>query len=98
MTYPIGTPLVSGIRPTELGNGDTNVTLECITDFSFPPGSVSWMRADGTELSAQRFTVTSDGLLQISSVIPQDQAEYVCTVTNLYGASSTTATIFILGR
>ena len=89
---------MSGITPTQVSEGDVNVTLECTTDFNFPVGSVTWARTDGTELSTQRFTVTSSGLLHISTVIPQDQAEYLCTVTNLYGASSSSATISILGK
>ncbi len=89
---------MSGVSPNQLSAGVSRATLICETTFNFPVGEVTWRRDDGVELSPERFIVTSNGELQIANVTLDDQAVYMCTVTNLYGSSSGSSTVSVLSK
>lgn len=88
---------MTGISPVELTAGE-NMVLICTVDFDFPAGNVSWSRADGVNLTSERFTVNSNGELVVTPVTVEDETEYVCTVTNTYGDSSIKASVVVYGK
>ena len=92
-----GIPLVTGIRPLALTAGES-MALICTVDFNYPAGAVSWSRADGVDLPSERFTVNSEGELVVTPVIVEDESEYLCTVTNVYGSSTIKAFIVVHGK
>ncbi len=57
-----------------------------------------WSRADRVELSPERFSTSSTGDLLITNVTVDDQAVWVCNVTNQYGTSGTSGTVVVLGK
>lgn len=88
---------MTGIRPVEL-IANTNISLRCSVDFNYPTGSVSWSRGDGLTLPSDRFTTDSNGDLVVSLVSVEDEADYVCTVSNSYGESSIRTAIVVYGE
>ncbi len=50
------------------------------------------------ELSPERFSTSSTGDLLITNVTVDDQAVWVCNVTNQYGTSGTSGTVVVLGK
>ena len=78
-----------------LNEGTANSNISCLTRFNFPAGTVRWSRVDGRPLPNGRFSVGPTGALIISSVLREDDGEYMCVVENQYGASSATGTITV---
>ncbi len=93
-----GAPLVSRVTPSQLSAGEPSATLQCLTNFNYPTGSVIWSRADGVELSPERYSTSSTGDLLITNVTVEDQAVWVCNVTNLYGTSGASGPVLVLGK
>lgn len=55
--------------------------IDCSPPYSVPPATVSWLK-DSQSLPSDRFTVLSNGSLQIMSVENSDAGQYVCVAEN----------------
>ena len=83
----LGEPEVTVITPTLLIAGQT-ATLTCSTLYNYPPASFNWTQGDNnTPLDPTRFTISTNGNLLISPVIPDDHQTITCHANNIHGSS-----------
>ncbi|XP_037535073.1 neural cell adhesion molecule L1-like protein [Nematolebias whitei] len=74
------------------GNG---VMLHCKV-FSSPPSSISWSKEDFSEsVEGPRFTVHSNGSLEIYRVEKGDAGQYTCSAKNTEGSSDIDAMLYV---
>ncbi|KAK2497116.1 hypothetical protein MC885_006696 [Smutsia gigantea] len=66
-----------------------------------PPPTVTWRRGDGQPLEAGRGRRTGQppsGVLFFESVVPEDQAPYVCEARNVFGKVQAEAQLVVTGH
>ncbi|XP_076984267.1 hemicentin-2 [Tamandua tetradactyla] len=66
-----------------------------------PPPTVTWRRGDGQPLGPRRGSRTGQldtGVLFFESVVPEDQALYVCEARNIFGKVQAEAQLIVTGH
>jgi hypothetical protein len=75
---------------------DITLTITPTIDFGSPRANIGWSR-DGQILATSdpRVTISSDGVLTVSSVNKSDEGLYTIVVSNTYGASNDSVAVTI---
>ena len=81
------------LQPVTVPVGEV-ATFHCDVYSNPAPTDVSWRRNNIAIITGGRYTVT-DTQLRIQNVREEDDGSYTCEVTNLYGATHSSARLII---
>jgi len=93
----ISIPKVTISPASQLTVNDSNPAVFLCSVSGNPAANVTWTKVNGS-LPSDRVKVTSDGLLRIKEVQPEDAGKYSCVVKNLLGADEKVVTLIVQSK
>ena len=93
----ISLPKVTISPSSQLTVNDSNPSVFLCSVSGNPAANATWTKVNGS-LPTNRVKVTSDGLLRIKDVQPEDAGKYSCVAKNLLGTDEKVVTLIVQSK